>query len=134
MNNILQHLERFHGHLGPYAIVGYKMGELANHHLGSNPFEKKATVWTGTTPPLSCIIDGIQFSSGCTLGKGNITVQPDNTAKALFTNKAGKQLTITLKPEIIQEIESTVTKENMHEYSQEFYKKTAKELFTMQKP
>ena len=90
MNDILKTIEQFHGHLGPYAVLGYKMGKIACEHLGSDPFEKTVTVSTGTTPPISCIIDGIQLGSGCTLGKGNIIIKHENTPKAEFSNKKGE--------------------------------------------
>ncbi|MCK5258192.1 MAG: formylmethanofuran dehydrogenase subunit E family protein [Thermoplasmatales archaeon] len=129
MNETLKQIERFHGHLGPYAIIGYKMGEIANKTLGSDPFSKKAVVWTGTTPPLSCIIDGLQMSSGCTLGKGNILVRQEDSPKVQFTNNDGKQIEITLKPAIKQEIDTTVTEENIVSFSEKFYRRTDQELF-----
>ena len=86
MNETLKQIEKFHGHIGPYAVIGYRMGLVANKKLGSDPFLKKAVVFTGTNPPLSCIVDGIQISSGCTFGKGNIRVEKgklgQKTAKA----------------------------------------------------
>jgi formylmethanofuran dehydrogenase subunit E len=129
MNETLRQIERFHGHLGPYAIIGYKMGEIANKKLGSDPFSKKAVVWTGTAPPLSCIIDGLQMSSGCTLGKGNILVHQDDSPKVQFTNKNGKKIEITLKSSIKQEIDTTVTEENIVSFSEKFYRRTDQELF-----
>ena len=129
MNETLRQIERFHGHLGPYAIIGYKMGEIANKKLGSDPFSKKAVVWTGTTPPLSCIIDGLQMSSGCTLGKGNILVHQDDSPKVQFTSKNGKKIEITLKSSIKQEIDTTVTEENIVSFSEKFYRRTDQELF-----
>ena len=129
MNEALRQIERFHGHIGPYAIVGYKMGEIANKTLGSDPFSKKAVVWTGTTPPLSCIIDGLQISSGCTMGKGNILVKQESSPKVQFTNNDGKKILITLKPVIKQEIDTTVTEENIASFSEKLYQRTDQELF-----
>ena len=129
MNETLRQIERFHGHIGPYAIVGYKMGEIANKMLGADPFSKKAVAWTGTTPPLSCIIDGLQISSGCTMGKGNILVHQESSPKVQFTNNDGKKIKITLKPAIKQEIDTTVTEENIVSFSEKFYQRTDQELF-----
>ena len=100
MDETLKQIERFHGHLGPYAVIGYKMGEKANKLLGSDPFSKSAVVWAGSTPPMSCIIDGIQLSSGCTLGKGNLSVNSDGLPKARFTNNNGKQIEIVLRSSV----------------------------------
>jgi formylmethanofuran dehydrogenase subunit E len=129
MDETLKLIEQFHGHLGPYAVIGYKMGKLACEKLGSDPFKKTVTVSTGTTPPISCIIDGIQLGSGCTLGKGNITVKNENIAKAAFSNKNGKKITITLQKNIRQEIDDNVTKENIISYSEDMYARKDTNLF-----
>ena len=129
MDETLKRIEQFHGHLGPYAVIGYRMGKIANEKLEPNPFSKKATVWTGTKPPLSCIVDGIQISSGCTLGKGNLTVKPDGIPKASFSNNSGKKIEITLKKSIQKEIDETVTEENIVSYSEQIFQKSDEELF-----
>ena len=102
---------------------------IANKKLGSDPFSKKAVISTGTKPPLSCIVDGIQISSGCTYGKGNITVKDEDLAKAEFSTDDGKQTIIFLKPSIRKEIETKVTKENMVSYSEEIFERVDEELF-----
>ena len=129
MDETLKQIEKFHGHLGPYAVIGYRMGMIANEKLGNAPFCKKAKVYTGTTPPVSCIIDGIQLSSNCTLGKGRISVEDKNTAKAEFISEENKKVTIVLKPAIKEEIDTTVTQENIVEYSEEIFTKSDEELF-----
>lgn len=129
MDETLKYIERFHGHLGPYVVIGYRMGEIANQMLGGDSFTKNAVVWTGTTPPMSCIIDGIQISSGCTLGKGNISVNPDGIPKVQFTNNNGKQIKVSLRPDIREEIDSKVTKENIVDYSKRLYQRPDQELF-----
>ena len=128
MDEILKQIEKFHGHLGPYAVIGYKMGEIANQILGSDSFSKKAFVWTGTNPPISCIIDGIQISSGCTLGKGNILVHQEGIPKARFISN-GRHVEIKLKTDVQQEIDTTVTEENIVKYSEQLYHRPNKELF-----
>ena len=129
MNETLKQIQQFHGHLGPYAVIGFRMGKVANEKLGSDPFNKKAVVWTGTKPPLSCIVDGIQMSSGCTLGKGNLTVKDDGIPKALFSTEDGKQVKIRLKNQIKNEIDETVTQENIINYSERIFEKSDSELF-----
>ena len=77
----LRLLKKFHGHLGPYVVVGYRMGMLARQKLVGR---LKAVSFTGTKTPLSCIIDGVQYSASCTMGKGNITVLEVGDAKVQF--------------------------------------------------
>jgi formylmethanofuran dehydrogenase subunit E len=129
MDEILKQIEKFHGHLGPYVVLGYKMGEIANRILGKDFFSKKATVFSGISPPLSCIIDGVQISSGCTLGKGNIIVNNDGLAKTQFSDNNGKKIEITLKSNIKNEIDTIVTEENIIDYSEKLFKKPDNELF-----
>ena len=129
MDEALKKIERFHGHIGPYVVIGYKMGEIANQLFGSDPFSKNAIVWTGTKPPLSCIIDGVQMSSGCTLGKGNIMVNMEGIPKAQFTDNNGKQLEIRLKSHVQEEIDTMVTKDNIISFSSQLYLKSSEELF-----
>lgn len=129
----LKKIEEFHGHLGPYVVVGYRMGRIANEKLGSNPFTKKAVVWTGIKPPVSCMIDGIQMGSGCTIGKGNLEVKNKCIPKATFSNDSGKNIEITLKEIIRNEIDTTVTDDNIVCYSEKLFKKTDQELFEIKR-
>ncbi len=131
MDENLKLIEKFHGHLGPYAVIGYRMGKIACKKLNNDPFKKEVTVMTGTTPPISCIVDGIQLGSGCTLGKGNIKIEYKKMPIAIFKDKNGNQITISLKKQIQNEIDSTVTEENIIEYSEKTYQKTDEELFEL---
>ena len=63
---------RFHGHLGPWLVLGLKAGAYARKKLGASPFELSARVFCPAGTPYTCFVDGVQFSSGCTMGKGNI--------------------------------------------------------------
>lgn len=121
----LQILKRFHGHLGPYVVVGYKMGKIGRQKITGKIF---ATVHTGTKRPLSCIIDGIQFSSSCTLGKGNISIVDGGKACATF---AGSVLTIDimLREEIKKVIDSTMSPENEEKIALDIYRRDDDELF-----
>jgi len=69
-DKLLEGAVQFHGHLGPFLILGLRAGLLGIDYLGKDYFELKAKVKTTLHPPRSCIIDGIQFISGCTTGKG----------------------------------------------------------------
>ncbi|UCG44017.1 MAG: formylmethanofuran dehydrogenase subunit E family protein [candidate division WOR-3 bacterium] len=68
----LKHAAGFHGHLGPWLALGLRAGRRAVNVLGRSPFRLKAVVHCPARTPYTCFIDGVQFASGCTLGKGNI--------------------------------------------------------------
>ncbi len=84
-------LDRFHGHIGPYVVLGYRAGLVANRELGEDPFCKRARTFTGLEPPVSCFTDGVQFGSCCTLGKGNITVSGEGEPRVRFELKDGSK-------------------------------------------
>ena len=92
-NPLLQAAGRFHGHIGPFLAVGLRMGQVANERLGRAPMDMKAVVSVEGRPPRSCVVDGIQYATGCTMGKGNITIEPDaSKVAARFTAGTGTML------------------------------------------
>lgn len=84
----LELAKRFHGHMGPNLVIGMKMGNYAVKTLGiSNHFGINVEVYCPGEPPVSCMIDGIQLSTGATMGKTNIKhIVSDDIVKAIFTN------------------------------------------------
>lgn len=78
-------LAAFHGHLGPYIVLGYRIGKYVRGNFCDDPFRMKAEVHCAGTPPQSCLADGVQLGSGCTLGKRNIEIVPSKTVRCVFT-------------------------------------------------
>lgn len=60
-----------HGHIGIYSTLGAKMGILVKE-LASE--ELRIVSYAGLRPPVSCFNDGLQISTGATLGHGSIEV------------------------------------------------------------
>ncbi|HNX39651.1 MAG TPA: formylmethanofuran dehydrogenase subunit E family protein [Methanothrix sp.] len=81
----IEDLAAFHGHLGPYIVLGYRMGRFVKANFCSDPFQMKARVFCKGVPPESCLADGVQIASGCTLGKRNIEIIPDNEIRCEFS-------------------------------------------------
>jgi len=127
--NLLKRLADFHGHLGPYLIIGWKMGKKANEKLGKDPFEMKARVKTGNETPLSCIVDGIQFSTGCTLGKGNIEISNEKKPEAVF-EKEDKKISLSLRKDILEKILQT-SEDSIEELAEKMFKKEKDDFFTI---
>lgn len=120
----------FHGHLGPYLVLGLKAGLYANQVLGKNPMKTEATIKTRTVPPQSCSVDGVQFSTGCTMGKGNISVKEGEGLLITF-KKDGRELFLKLKNEIIKEISSLPPdkEEAWENLARDLYKRKTEEIF-----
>jgi len=122
-----QDLARFHGHLGPYIVLGYRIGRYACENLSKNPFSLSARVYCSGTTPESCLADGVQLGSGCTLGKGNIRVVLSDEVKCEFTTE-GRHLMVTPKPFSLPE-ESDDYELLIERYSEEMYRMDSAELF-----
>jgi len=125
----LERLKKFHGHLGPWAVVGYRMGQIARERF---PHKLWAIVHTGSKPPMSCLIDGVQFTSCCTLGKGNIKVKEDNEALAMFYDERFI-LEIKLLDEWRIKIDSQTTRENEEDMAMMVFEAKDVDLFRITK-
>jgi formylmethanofuran dehydrogenase subunit E len=123
---MLENASAFHGHTGPYLVLGLRIGLLAKHMLKGTPFTMKAEIHTLKQTPYSCLIDGVQVASGCTLGKGNITVKEDGNTYGIFS-KGDQTITITVKPEIKDLLKDM--KEPLTPYVNTILQKSDEELF-----
>jgi pyrimidine-specific ribonucleoside hydrolase len=102
-----------HRHLGTYAIIGVKMGIRAREYFNTGVDEFKAVSFAGSTPPLSCMNDGIQVSTGATPGHGLLTVRTDTVlSPAVDFTYLGRRIRISLKPEIAQKISAELKEIN----------------------
>jgi pyrimidine-specific ribonucleoside hydrolase len=94
-----------HRHLGVFAIVGVKMGIRAREYFNTGVDEFRVTSFAGSIPPLSCMNDGLQVSTGATPGHGLLTVINDSPTRASAEfSYLNNKIRLTLKPEIAQKI------------------------------
>ena len=92
-----------HRHLGMWSIIGAKMGIRAREILGV-PFDELEVVsLCGNKPPFSCMNDGVQVSTGATLGRGTISNSHVGEPEAIFFYK-DKRLRMKVKPPVKGEI------------------------------
>jgi pyrimidine-specific ribonucleoside hydrolase len=101
--------DEFHGHLGVFSIVGAKMGIKAREIFGVGPDMLDVITFAGTKPPYSCLTDGIQVSTGATLGMGTIHLSTESISKpaAVFTFK-GRSVRISLKKEYLEKVDADI--------------------------
>jgi pyrimidine-specific ribonucleoside hydrolase len=96
-----------HRHLGIYSLVGAKMGIYARELLEA-PFDALEVIsYAGSSPPLSCVNDGLQVSTGASLGRGAIRVEEEARPAALFIYR-DRTLLLTLKPEYVNRIKTDI--------------------------
>lgn len=126
--NELESIRKFHGHLGPNVIYGYRMGIIARP---DGHKDAKANVYCGGVPPMSCLIDGIQMTSGCTMGKGNIEIAGEGELKAVFEYKDGRKLIIKVRDDVYRRFQEGLTHDNEDERSEEIFGLPDEVLFEM---
>lgn len=125
---LLKEAEKFHGHLGSFLVLGLKAGLYANEILGKNIFEMHACVETEPTPPRSCFMDGIQITTGCTMGKHNIELRDGDSLIVTFTQD-DQQLTLYVKPDFLKEFSKIMSMEDSKKTALSLVDRPIEDLF-----
>lgn len=97
-----------HRHLGIYSIVGAKMGIYAREKLTAPLDSLKVVSMAGNRPPVSCLNDGLQVSTGASLGRGTIEIDDSSPRAAATFIYNDRKLTLKLKEEIIRQIKKDI--------------------------
>jgi pyrimidine-specific ribonucleoside hydrolase len=101
--------DEFHRHLGVFSIVGAKMGIKARELFSVGADQLEVTTYAGTKPPYSCLNDGIQVSTGATLGMGTIHLAKGRKTEpaAVFTYN-DRSFRISLKKEYLKQVDADI--------------------------
>ncbi len=121
----------FHGHLGPYLVLGLLMGKIAVKRLACRKFfGVNALVRGASNKPKSCLIDGIQLSTGCTYGKGNIRKADAKRIEVIFGNsQKDKKVRVTLKENLIRKLDSLTGHKECELFARRLWKLNPETLF-----
>lgn len=99
----MEDMERFHGHVGPFVVLGTMIGEDAVTQQGIPPyFGLEVVVECAAAPPFTCILDGLQLGTGATMGKKNLIHNVVESGFRITINdmETGKSLVYQLTPEL----------------------------------
>ena len=124
---------RFHGHLGPYLVLGILAGELAARKLRfKRYFGLQVRVWGVMEKPKSCLIDGLQLSTGATYGKGNIKKFNSPQIKIEFKNLLNnKNICLRLNQRLMIRLKQAKTHRESEALARRLYKTDCSELFKL---
>jgi len=140
LNSIVREAVDFHGHLGPFLVIGVRMGLIGLRELKTTRGDPKlqATTIVKHAVPFSCIIDGIQVTTQCTVGNGKLKLKSiSETVSAEFKLNRERQVKITLKPRKFEELKRSMPKSARSykniQLAREVASLSEKELFTIKK-
>ena len=106
--DILQEALRFHGHKCWASVAGVRVGLAALRALGvrrSGGTQLFGIVETGEGHAGMCFGDGVQYTTGCTYGKGNISKQAyGKLAFTLIEKATNRAVRISYKPTLQKQI------------------------------
>lgn len=98
----------FHGHLGPFLVIGIKMGLVGLERLQrtkDEPFVVAASLPLRT--PYSCVIDGLQMATKCTIGNRKLSLKDSSRIKAEFKQRDKTQkIIVALNHSILEKLKS----------------------------
>ena len=105
----LARVKAIHGGAGPWAVVGYRIGERALRDL-KLPRQSFSLLVVHRSPAevqYSCVADGLQASTGASVGKLNLKLEEapaDRLRTTVQDRKSGRTLIFTIKPDLARSI------------------------------
>jgi len=140
LNLIIREAVDFHGHLGPFLVIGVRMGLIGLRELKTTRGNPKLQAITSLkrSVPFSCTIDGIQVTTQCTVGNGKLKLKnTQETVSIQFKLNRERQVTVTLTPPKLEELKRSMPKfarsyKNI-QLAREIASTPEKELFAIEK-
>lgn len=129
--NKLNSAIKFHGHLGPWLVMGLILGELGLKKIKAQKyFGLKIDAKLPYRKPVSCFVDGLQLSSGCTLGKRNISVLNSKNVRVKFTNfKSRKNIIFGINSEFFRQLKKLKTHKESEYFAHKIFRMKPEEIF-----
>ncbi|MEM3616505.1 MAG: formylmethanofuran dehydrogenase subunit E family protein [Candidatus Bathyarchaeia archaeon] len=111
----IRNAENLHGHLGPFLVIGVKMARLAKKTLNvdrDKQWDLQVMAELPLTAPFSCVLDGIQATTQCTVGNRKLEVKNSNEGMvAIFKLKSqNKALKIHVNKQMVEMLKQQLLK------------------------
>ena len=99
----------YHGHLGPWAMIGYRVGERALKESGLHRSSKDLLVVHHCPEAVqyTCMLDGLHAATGASIGKLTLkheVVPADQLHTVVVDREHGKRYEFTVNPELVSAI------------------------------
>ena len=131
----------FHGHLGPFLVIGIRMGLAGLKELGESA-SKRHLLITASLPlrvPFSCIIDGIQVSTKCTVGNRKLRLRAAKEVRVEFRTDAKEpKVVISLNSYLLKSLrkrlrQMSISDRRVRQLASEVMGRPESELFTVRR-
>jgi formylmethanofuran dehydrogenase subunit E len=129
----LKEATKFHGHLGPYLVLGLRAGEAALKKFRCKKyFDLDVKVYGANKKPKSCLIDGLQLSTGATYGKGNICKLNSSVIKIEFINRMNdNKIILKFNDNLRKKLDETKNHRDAELLARQLYKADYSKLFNL---
>lgn len=109
VESCLARVKEFHGGGGPWAVLGFRMGERALKETGRprGSFELLVVHHCPKQVQYACVADGLHAATGASLGKLNLRIEeaPADKLRTVVHDRAqGKRITFLVKADLIRSI------------------------------
>jgi formylmethanofuran dehydrogenase subunit E len=101
---LVRKAKEFHGHLGPFLAIGVRMGQIGLSELGPGEHTDSLRVLLKVSPsvPYSCVVDGLQISTKCTVGNQRLHIENAEKIEAKFKDlNKGQSVTVSPQPAVL---------------------------------
>jgi len=114
-------------------VLGLLAGEIALKKLKCKKyFGLEIKVWGANERPKSCLIDGLQLSTGATYGKGNMEKLRGRLIKIKIKDKTTrKNMALTLKKGVINLLDKTTTHKDSEILANKLYRGDCSLIFNL---
>jgi len=139
MPPILELARYLHGHMGPFLVIGVRAGLAGLRELQTRREDREvsATAHLTYSVPYSCILDGIQIATGCTIGNKRLRFQDSPSLMISFQNKQARTVTVSINAKVIGEFKQQLLKGTFPEEAERLAHRAAsipeRELFSIDK-
>jgi len=136
LNTLMKKAEDLHGHLGPFLALGIWMGLIGIRETGAREGDPqlRVIVMLEYALPFSCILDGIQTATKCTVGNQRLTWRESKEIRAIFLLKSSeRKVEVSVNPAVIQELSRRLDKNpsdnEVRQLASDIILRSEKELF-----
>lgn len=136
---ILEAAKDFHGHLGPFLAMGVRAGLIGLRELrtAKESTDLRVNALLEYSVPYSCVLDGLQVTTGCTIGNKRLTFENSPTFSISFTNSNGTMLTVSILKTALEDLEGELRRSTscreVERLSFAVASKTESDLFVLHK-